>query len=276
MPRFTSHGSAASLAMRPLSCSRPPKLPLPRSTVRSALEPMRITSTTYTRAEMPMDSSVPLGMAVRGLLRSPLMFAPAMMPVAAGKKIARQVAKVTVPSTASSLAAASGNSAAWPSKAGCQLRVPRATAAASAPGRSGSRKTPAMKDAKARRRRRRSASWNLITTLMPTNTRTVSTARQMKAMMRRSQARSMIGTPTWSTTVSARPSRYSAMATALAAAKSTPMAPPSSGPREREMRKYAPPPCTRPLVEMAESESVVSVVMAEDSSTTPITTPMPP
>ena len=36
---------------------------------------------------MAMATKVPLGMAVWGLARSPEMFAPAMIPVAAGKKI---------------------------------------------------------------------------------------------------------------------------------------------------------------------------------------------
>lgn len=86
---------------------------------------------------------------------------------------------------------------------------------------------------------------------------------------------SMMGAPIWSTTVSARPMRYSAIATAFAAAKRMPMAPPSSGPSEREMRKYAPPPWTRPLVEMADSESVVIVVTADEISTMAMTSAIP-
>lgn len=45
--------------------------------------------------------------------------------------------------------------------------------------------------------------------------------------------------------------------TALANANTTPTEAPNSGPSEREMMKYTPPPFTSPLVLMAERESVV-------------------
>lgn len=45
--------------------------------------------------------------------------------------------------------------------------------------------------------------------------------------------------------------------TALANANTTPTDAPNSGPSEREMMKYTPPPFTSPLVLMADSESVV-------------------
>jgi len=53
-----------------------------------------------------MASSVPLGIALPGFLRSPDMLAPAVMPVAAGKKMAKADQKPTPPEKAGPLLAA--------------------------------------------------------------------------------------------------------------------------------------------------------------------------
>ena len=50
---------------------------------------------------------------------------------------------------------------------------------------------------------------------------------------------------------SENPTMYIATATALAKAKISPMAPPNFGPKDREIRKYAPPPRTLPFVHIA-------------------------
>ncbi|KAI9576236.1 hypothetical protein GQX74_014296 [Glossina fuscipes] len=50
---------------------------------------------------------------------------------------------------------------------------------------------------------------------------------------------------------------FMAAATALAKAKTTPTEAPNSGPKERDMIKYTPPPFTSPLVLIADNDRVV-------------------
>ena len=61
---------------------------------------------------------------------------------------------------------------------------------------------------------------------------------------------------------------YIAAATALATEKIKPMEPPNSGPSEREMRKYTPPPFTSPFVQIAHVDRAVIVVTTEARRTT--------
>ena len=63
---------------------------------------------------------------------------------------------------------------------------------------------------------------------------------------------------------STHPVIYRALEKTFAKKKSAPMAPPNSGPRVRLIMKYAPPPSTAPLVEMAQTERMVEACRREN------------
>uniref|UniRef100_A0A1A9VB46 Uncharacterized protein n=1 Tax=Glossina austeni TaxID=7395 RepID=A0A1A9VB46_GLOAU len=74
---------------------------------------------------------------------------------------------------------------------------------------------------------------------------------------------------------SQKPMVFMDAATALANAKTTPTEAPNSGPKERDMIKYTPPPFTSPLVLMADNDRVVITHTIADIAIMPKVCNMP-
>lgn len=71
-----------------------------------------------------------------------------------------------------------------------------------------------------------------------------------------------------------RPTICMAAPTALAKEKMTPIDPPNSGPKERLIMKYVPPPFTIPFVQIAHIDSAVIDVTSDDSKTIAVPYPL--
>ena len=129
-----------------------------------------------------MARRVPLGMAVVGSFKSPLMFAPATMPVTAGKKTAKTLKKLWL-SPDSSLNVYC-----------CQrllsIKVPLYPTKPLARSSSlGSRKVPTTKSTCETTRRARRPTWTLVTQSLPTMARIRIATRPKKRTFERSKIR---------------------------------------------------------------------------------------